>query len=525
MGGVISRRTKLQEEKPAEPTAPTTPEGVEDQPAQDGGVDVQPDRLYSPSGRQLDPEQERLVREEQFLRERAEARRKRKEELKRLDHIPDHVPVRIRKTLQDFLNQECVSQEDLQAAVDSYASEMEMLEQEGKLVQRLVKTGAAGTGAAVNDVRNAIESFLSSPSRNLSASLEDTAHLLLQVDTSLPDGKSFFPAVNPPQHDDGFNPQDGRILRFSGQMPQTSGSHGAFLRTITNEVDLLEAERKVAEQLAEMKHRRQQAQLQHQFIQKLMARKQDEEEIEAVMESAKVLREQKDILRNWQAQQRKLEDLKEQEVLVQKQMDECSAEMKPVLADQRAIKKDIDKFVQDTADNVKNTEELAWLESEERAAADGKRDPITQQEHFRMDFLLFKNDGWNRVEKIRTSKNKEDRKKLETLEVGLNQLRQNLAILQSDLVEVQRRIAAVENTCKKYQDKSLELNHIFERLPTTRHPTAYDQNPKDGLLDGTFLVNINFLFRFSLKSLGEYPWTLAVPFDCPYLFAGRENRW
>jgi chromosome segregation ATPase len=304
-------------------------------------------------------------------------------------------------------------------------------------------------------------------------------------------------------------------------MPQTSGSHGAFLRNITNEVDLLEAERKVAEQLAEMKHRRQQAQLQHQFIQKLMARKQDEEEIEAVMESAKVLREQKDILRNWQAQQRKLEELKEQEVLVQKQMDECSAEMKPVLADQRAIKKDIDKFVQDTADNVKNTEELAWLESEERAAADGKRDPITQQEHFRMDFLLFKNDGWNRVEKIRTSKNKEDRKKLETLEVGLNQLRQNLAILQSDLVEVQRRIAAVENTCKKYQDKSLELNRIFERLPTTRHPTAYDQNPKDGLLDGTFLVNINFLFRFSLKSLGEYPWTLDVPFDCLYLFAGR----
>jgi hypothetical protein len=49
-----------------------------------------------------------------------------------------------------------------------------------------------------------------------------------------------------------------------------------------------------------MKQERQQAQLQHHFIQKLMAMKREEEEIGSVLMSAKVIREQKDLLRKWQ---------------------------------------------------------------------------------------------------------------------------------------------------------------------------------------------------------------------------------
>ena len=67
----------------------------------------------------------------------------------------------------------------------------------------------------------------------------------------------------------------------------------------------MEAERRVAEQLADAKHQRQQALLQHQNIQRLIASKKGEEDIDEIVSSAKVIREQKELLRQWQAEQEK----------------------------------------------------------------------------------------------------------------------------------------------------------------------------------------------------------------------------
>jgi len=245
------------------------------------------------------------------LRERAAERRSR--QISKNTPISDPVtPVRIRQTLANFLDRDFESPQAMQAAVDAYANEVALLEQEGRVVGRILGAGAARSGASVNEVRRAIESFLSSPLDNVNESLDATARLLADADLDIPDGStSFFSPLNPPLRGDDDNPRTSSSLPlFPGQVPRTSASDAAFRRAITNEAQLLEAERKVAEQMADMKHQRQQAQLQHQRIQKLMARQKDEEEIEGVMSSAKVIREQKDLLRNWQAAQQTLLELK-----------------------------------------------------------------------------------------------------------------------------------------------------------------------------------------------------------------------
>ena len=242
-----------------------------------------------------------------------EAERRRRQISKNTPISDPVTPVRIKQTLANFLDRDFESPQAMQAAVDAYANEVALLEQEGRVVGRILGAGAARSGASVNEVRRAIESFLSSPSGNVNESLDATARLLADADLDIPDGStSFFSPLNPPPRGNNDNPRtSGSLPLFPGQVPRTSASDAAFRRAITNEAQLLEAERKVAEQMADMKHQRQQAQLQHQRIQKLMARQKDEEEIEGVMSSAKVIREQKDLLRNWQAAQQTLLELKD----------------------------------------------------------------------------------------------------------------------------------------------------------------------------------------------------------------------
>jgi hypothetical protein len=314
MGGVVSRKRQAKQQPAA---AASAAKDVDDWDAADaatgGRADAQEDMYRSPvrhasfsESSRGEPRLERDASEdparddsedpEVILRQREEARRQRALALRRKP-IPDPLtPVRIRQTLTDFLNKDFDSPQAMQAAVDEYANEVALLEMEGQTVSRLLTAGAAESGAPVNEIRSALDAFLNSPSRNMNELLDETARKLLHADVELP-GSTASPRA---AHDD-VNPRAGSgIPPFTGQMPHTAASDVAYFASIRTEAQRLEAERRLAQQVAEMKQERQQAQLQHHFIQKLMAMKREEEEIGSVLMSAKVIREQKDLLRKWQ---------------------------------------------------------------------------------------------------------------------------------------------------------------------------------------------------------------------------------
>jgi hypothetical protein len=311
MGGVVSRKRQAKQQPAA--AASAAPDAA-DAETTGGRADAQEDMFRSPvrhasglseSSRgeprlkrdaSKDPARDDSEDPEVILRQREEARRQRALALRRKP-IPDPLtPVRIRQTLTDFLNKDFDSPQAMQAAVDEYANEVALLEMEGQAVSRLLTAGAAESGAPVNEIRSALDAFLNSPSRNMNELLDETARKLLHADVELP-GSS----ANPRAAHDDVNPRAGSgIPPFTGQMPHTAASDVAYFASIRTEAQRLEAERRLAQQVAEMKQERQQAQLQHHFIQKLMAMKREEEEIGSVLVSAKVIREQKDLLRKWQ---------------------------------------------------------------------------------------------------------------------------------------------------------------------------------------------------------------------------------
>jgi hypothetical protein len=326
MGGLISRRSH-----PPRPDTPPqrTASALTDEPDEPGSPAQSPETV---------------------LRERMEAKRLARQ--KSFKPVPDTItPVRIRDRLARFLEEDFGSPQAMQAAIDVYAAEVDLIEREGRMVGRLVGVSSAGSGAPVNEIRSAIESFLDTPAHAMSHSLDETARLLLQADVDLPGG-----VLDLTHGSAGPNPRSA-VPPFTGQMPRTSASDSAFLKSISTEVQLLEAERRVAEQVAETKHRRQQAQLQHHYIQRLMASKKDGEEIEGVLASAKVIREQKDVLRKWQAEQESLNMLKDELHDWEHKAGKANAALMPLLASHRTLKQALDKFVTDEEENQKVVEE------------------------------------------------------------------------------------------------------------------------------------------------------------------------
>jgi hypothetical protein len=296
MGGVVSRKRQAKQQPPAAaasaaPDAPDAPAAA----ALDFSRSPVRDSSVSESSRGPQVERDDSEDPEVILRQREESRRQRALALQRKPITDPLTPVRIRQTLADFLNKDFDSPKAMQAAVDEYANEVALLEMEGQAVTRLLTAGASESGAPVNEIRSALDAFLNSPSRNMNELLDETARKLLHADVELP-GSS----ANPLAHDD-VNPRAGSgIPPFTGQIPHTAASDAAYFGSIRTEAQRLEAERRLAQQVAEMKQERQQAQLEHHFIQKLMAMKREEEEIGSVLMSAKVIREQKDLLRKWQ---------------------------------------------------------------------------------------------------------------------------------------------------------------------------------------------------------------------------------
>ena len=327
MGGLISRRRL----PPRHDTPPQrTASALTDEPDEPGSPAQSPETV---------------------LRERMEAKRLARQ--KSYKPIPDTItPVRIRDRLTRFLEEDFGSPQAMQAAIDAYATEVDLIEREGRMVGRLVGVSSAGSGAPVNEIRSAIESFLDTPASGMSRSLDETARLLLQADVDLPGG-----VLGLTHGSADLNPRSAAVPPFTGQMPRTSASDSAYLKGISTEVQLLEAERRVAEQVAETKHRRQQAQLQHHYIQRLMASKKDGEEIEGVLASAKVIREQKDVLRKWQAEQESLNMLKDDLHDWEHQAGKANATLMPLLASHRTLKQALDKFVTDEEENQKVVEE------------------------------------------------------------------------------------------------------------------------------------------------------------------------
>jgi len=464
MGGVVSRRRK---------PPPATPQPV-DAAAADAAAPVGGGAADEEDAAQPDVESP-VVEEDPaaILQQRAEARRQRALALQRKP-IPDPTtPVRIRQTLADFLDKDFDSPQALQAAVDEYASEVALLEREGQVVSRLLTAGAAGSDASVNEIRGAIDAFLGSPSRNFGELLDETARKLVEADVELPG-----PAL-PRAHGD-VNPRiDSGVPPFPGQMPRTAASDAAYLRSISTEAEILEAERRLAEQVAEMKHQRQQAQLQHQYIQKLMAMKREEEEVESVLTSAKVIREQKDLLRKWQAEQENLRVLQEEEHAVQQLLQKANEELMPMLVSHRTLKQGLDKVLVDEQEHEKVIEELAWLESEEQQAAEGTREPLTQEQSFRLDFLMFKKQTWEENRQVRQNRIETEKAMFEEVDWAVTKQRQHVSMIKSDLHDAQERVALAEASCQKLCELSDQLRGNFARLPTTRHPTAYDQNPDE----------------------------------------------
>jgi len=330
MGGLVSRR------KPPQPPPP---------PPRDQA-----------SALSDDDEPETPVEDaEAVLREREEKKRMMRQ--RAFKPVPDTItPVRIRERLTNFLDEDFASPQAMQAAIDAYAAEVDLIEREGRMVGRLIGAGSVGSGAPVNEIRRAIESFLDSPAHSMNQSLDETARALLTVDVDLPD-RAVEVHADTHYHSTAVNSRATSVPQFPGQMPRTAASDAAFLKSISSETQLLEAERRVAEQVAETKHQRQQAQLQHHYIQRLIASKKDGEEIEGVLTSAKVIREQKDVLRRWQAEQETLRMLQDEVHDWERQLEAANNTLRPFLASHRTLKQSLDKSAADNEAHEKVIEE------------------------------------------------------------------------------------------------------------------------------------------------------------------------
>ena len=88
-----------------------------------------------------------------------------------------------------------------------------------------------------------------------------------------------------------------------------------------------------------------------------MASKKDGEEIEGVLASAKVIREQKEVFRQWQAEQECLKTLKDELHDWEQQTETANAALMPLLASHRTLKQALDKFGTDEEEHKKIIEE------------------------------------------------------------------------------------------------------------------------------------------------------------------------
>ena len=118
-----------------------------------------------------------------------------------------------------------------------------------------------------------------------------------------------------------------------------------------------------------------------------------------------------------------------------------------------------------------------WLESEERGAAQGSREPFTQEETFRLDFLAFRKQSWEDNQQVRANRQQIEQNMYAELQVSVGIQRQHVSMAKNALKELEDQIEVAESRCRKLCDSSDALREDFVRLPTSRHATAYDQNP------------------------------------------------
>lgn len=181
----------------------------------------------------------------------------------------------------------------------------------------------------------------------------------------------------------------------------------------------------------------------------------------------------------WKVEHENLILLQEEERAVQQLLQKANEELMPMLVSHRTLKQGLDKYQADELEQSKVIEELEWLESEEKAAAEGTRDPLTQEQSFRMDFLSFKKTSWEENSQVRKVRREMEQAMYEEVDWAITKQRQQVSIFKSDLQDAQNRVALAEASCQKLCELSDELRGIFPRLPTTRHPTAYEENPDE----------------------------------------------
>jgi hypothetical protein len=181
----------------------------------------------------------------------------------------------------------------------------------------------------------------------------------------------------------------------------------------------------------------------------------------------------------WKAEQEKLILLQEEERALQQLLQKANDELMPMLVSHRTLKQGLEQVEVDALEHSKVVEELEWLESEEKAAAEGTRDPLTQDQSFRMDFLSFKKSRFEEGSEVRKTRVAMEQAMYEEVDWAISQQRQQVSMIKSDLQEAQNRVALAEVSCQKLCDLSDELRGTFARLPTTRHHTAYEENPDE----------------------------------------------
>ncbi len=181
----------------------------------------------------------------------------------------------------------------------------------------------------------------------------------------------------------------------------------------------------------------------------------------------------------WKAEQEKLILLQEGERALQQLLQKANDELMPMLVSHRTLKQGLEQVEVDALEHSKVVEELEWLESEEKAAAEGTRDPLTQDQSFRMDFLSFKKSRFEEGSEVRKTRVAMEQAMYEEVDWAISQQRQQVSMIKSDLQEAQNRVALAEVSCQKLCDLSDELRGTFARLPTTRHHTAYEENPDE----------------------------------------------
>ena len=130
-----------------------------------------------------------------------------------------------------------------------------------------------------------------------------------------------------------------------------------------------------------------------------------------------------------------------------------------------------------------------WLESEERAAASGAREPLTQEESFRLDFLAFKKQSWEDNTEAREKRVETEKVMFANIDIAVNKERQNVAMIKSELQEAHERVAVAEDRCLTLCQRSEELGLAFARLPTAKSVSFSGHYPDDTSVDGNALLD------------------------------------